>query len=188
MKEQSKNIIIFIFMLLFAFALTACQNTNDEILIKETNLESNVEMLGEFESDPEFEELMKMCEIQKNPQTNELEKEIISFSNDEIALLNFNNTLYTAFVFENDVYNRSELYFYLETPEIASEFYNTFQNPNFIDKYESPEDLDDIKSVKRLGSYIIFECKLDDEDYRDMTIADMKIALDLMVYMYEKEE
>ena len=187
MKKQSKKAIFLFLMLFTIFSLAGCKNVNDEVVIEKSNFEISIETLGEFDNDPEFEKLMKECEIPKNSRTNELEKEIISYSNDKVSLLNISNILYTVFVFENDTYQRTELYFDLETPEIASEFYNQLQNPDVFNKLESPEDIENLKSAKRIGSYIIFECKDDSEEYRDITKADMDLSLEYMVKMYEQE-
>ena len=187
MKKQSKKTIFLFLMLFTIFSLVGCENINDEVTIEKSNSKINIETLGEFERDPEFEKLMRECKIPENSQTNELEKEIIAYSNDKVSLLNVSNILYTVFVFENDTYQRTELYFDLETPEIASEFYNQLQNPDVFNKLESPEDIENLKSAKRIGSYIIFECKDDSEEYRDITKADMDLSLEYMVKMYEQE-
>ena len=112
MEIQSKETNFFFLMLLITFTLIGCNNINDEV-IEEPKFEVNIETLGEFENDQEFEELMKMCEIPKNPKTNELEKEIISFSNDELVLINSGNVVYLAFIFENDVFKKNRNIFQL---------------------------------------------------------------------------
>lgn len=187
MKKQMNKTLLLILMLFSLFTLSGCQSVSNEVTNEASNFEMNIETLGEFESDPEFEDLMKKCEIPKNSRTNELEKEILSYSNDEVVLLNFSNLLYTAFVFENDVFQRSEIYFKLDTPEMASEFYNQIKDPDIFNKLESPEDIENLKSVKRLGSYLIFECKTDKNEYSDISKADMELTLDFMVQMYEQE-
>ena len=94
--------------------------------------------------------------------------------------------LYTAFIFKDDVYQKSEIYFKLDSPEMASEFYKQIKNPDIFKKLESPEDIENLKSVKRLGSYLIFEIKTD-EEYSDISKADMELTLEFMVEMYEQE-
>ena len=185
MKKQMNKTILLILMLFSIFTLSGCQNVSNEVTNEASNFKMNIETLGEFEHDSEFEDLMKKCEIPKNSRTNELEKEILSYSNDTVALLNFGNIIYTAFIFENDVYKKSEIYFDLETPEAASAFYKNINNPDVFNQLESPEDIENLKSVKRIGSFIIFECNTD-EDYLDMTKAEMDLTLDFMVQMYEQ--
>ena len=69
---------------------------------------------------------------------------------------------------------------------MASEVYNQIKDPDIFNKLESPEDVENLKSVKRIGSYLVFECKVD-EEYLDISKSDMELTLDFMVQMYEQE-